>query len=250
MSTPDQPIAPDLLALAALEHARPGMTIGLGTGRAAARFVRALAAKAARDSWSLTCVSTSDATTTLATSLGLRVVPPGEVDAIHLLVDGADEVDPELRMIKGGGAAMTRERIVASAAITSRGRCVYIVDDSKLSSRLGEKRRVPVEVLPLAAVHAERALISLGLTRAADRPDSVRRTTGESAVPIVTDNHAWVLDMGLPATIPGPLDALAAAIKAIPGVIDHGLFLTECHTLLIEDSSGRVTTRTGPGQVF
>ncbi len=235
----------DALAQAALAFVRPGMTVGLGTGRAAARFVRALGAFASRERAELTCVSTSEATTTLAMSLGLRVVPLAEVAAIDVLVDGADEVDPNCRMIKGGGGAMTRERIVAHAA----KRCVYLIDDAKLSPRLGTKRLLPIEVLPLAAANVERTLREFGLVHASAVPNAVRLAAsngGAPATPLVTDNQAWVLDVALDVQKDAELSGLDITIKRLPGVIDHGLFLIECDTLIVEDSSGGVRTITPP----
>ena len=258
MASADQPAPPantqpplsDALAQAAIAFVRPGMTVGLGTGRAAARFVRALADAASRQQTSFTCVSTSEATTTLAASLGLRVVALADVRSIDVLVDGADEVDPQCRMIKGGGGAMTRERIVAHVA----SRCVYIVDEAKLSQRLGAKRLLPVEVVPLAAASVERALGGLGLRAAgaehgaAGQSKAIRRKAAsggdasDSGAPFVTDNHGWVLDVELDVRSVGELEELDASVKRLPGVIDHGLFLKECHTLLIEDASGGVRT--------
>lgn len=227
----------DALAAAAIEPITSGMVVGLGTGRAAARAVRALGERAARERLTLTCVSTSRATAELAASLGLRVVDLNEVERIDYLFDGADEVDDGLRMIKGGGAAMTRERIVARVCLDSGGTCVYLVDGSKLSARLGARRAVPVEVLPLARWSVRRTLEALGIA-------STLRT-GESGQPILTDNGGEVLDAALPSARAGPgaLDGLASSIKALPGVVDHGLFLTECRVLLVEHHGGTQVER-------
>lgn len=239
-AAPD-PLA-DSLALAVVSHIRSGMTVGLGTGRAAARGVRTLAAMATRDHLTLTCVSTSIATAALAASLGLRVVDLNNVDRIDILFDGADEVDPHLHMIKGGGGAMTRERIVAHACLASGGQCLYMIDHAKRSPRLGQNRLLPVEVLPLAHHAALRALIKLGLI---DPPvGALRRST--DGKPILTDNAHLVLDLTLPAALVDTAAAtatLAKAIKSLPGVLDHGLFVDECSTLFVEDASGIVSTQ-------
>lgn len=226
----------DALAQAAVSEVRTGMVVGLGTGRAAARGVRALAARVAEEGLAVTCVSTSRATDELALELGLRVIdlndaPGGRVD---LLFDGADEVDPGLMMIKGGGGAMTRERIVAHAA----RRRIYMVGSEKLSPRLGTRFRLPVEVLPLARRLVERELEALELEGTwRQRPMSGTGATTD----YLTDNGNAVIDVTLPAPIaanPEELMDLEADIKALPGVVDHGLFLLECQTLLVEWAGG------------
>lgn len=227
----------DALAAAAIEPITSGMVVGLGTGRAAARAVRALGERAARERLSLTCVSTSRATSALAESLGLRVTGLNDVERVDYLFDGADEVDDGLSMIKGGGAAMTRERIVARACLDSGGACVYLIDETKLSPRLGAKRAVPVEVLPMARQSVLRALGRRGL--------SCVLRTGEGGAPAITDNGGEVLDATLPEalSVAHALPDLAAEIKALPGVVDHGLFLTECRAMLIERAFGAQVER-------
>jgi ribose 5-phosphate isomerase A len=216
------------------------MVVGLGTGRAAARGVRALAARADLDRTAITCVSTSEATTALAAQLGLRVVALPVVSRVDHLFDGADEVSPDGLMIKGGGGAMTRERIVAALCGASGGRCVYMIDAGKLSRRLGERAKLPIEVVPMAAAQVGRALRARGLE------SDVRRVPGGAE--FITDNAGLVLD----ATLPTGCDVheLAAWLKAMAGVIDHGLFLSECDELLVEQQPlGEVQRRSGPGRV-
>jgi ribose 5-phosphate isomerase A len=221
----------DALAQAAIAPIRSGMVVGLGTGRAAARCVRALGDRARAERLDITCVVTSKATEALARELGLRVVSLNSVDHVDYLFDGADEVDPQLRMIKGGGGAMTRERIVAHACIASGGRTTFVIDDTKLVPRLGHARLLPVEVLPDARELVSRELRRMGLT-------STQRAA------ITTDNGGEVLDATLPAG--SDLESLAAQLKALPGMIDHGLFLIECHRLLVEDAGGHVSERQSP----
>ncbi|MBL0871525.1 MAG: ribose 5-phosphate isomerase A [Phycisphaerales bacterium] len=255
MSTPAPDPASDALANAAVALIKPRSIVGLGTGRAAARAVRTLALRNQRENLDLTCVSTSNATELLARSLNLRVVPLNDVSRIDLLFDGADEVDPALHMIKGGGAAMTRERIVAHACLQSGGSTIYLIDDSKLSNHLGEKRLLPIEIIPLARVSVLRDLAQLGLVPSPNHPDPLRRTQSSLgsapnplAEPTITDNAGHVLDLPIPANIarsPAALKNLAQTIRQIPGIIDHGLFITECQTLATEDPTGKVhiTTR-------
>lgn len=231
----------DQLAVQAVAEVKSGMVVGLGTGRAASRGVRALADRVVAEKLDLRCVSTSRATDELAAELGLTVVDLNSVEAVDLLFDGADEVDPNLYMIKGGGGAMTRERIVAHAAT----RRVYMIDSGKLTPRLGTRFRLPVEVLPMA-----RGLIERELEGQMDLEGTWRQRplTGTSAATdYITDNGNLVFDLTLPAHIAGDRDelySLDSDIKQLPGVVDHGLFLMECQTLLVEWTDGRVERRT------
>lgn len=230
----------DQLATAAVASIKSGMVVGLGTGRAASRGVRALADRVRAEKLELRCVSTSRATDELAGELGLNVVDLNSVDHVDLLFDGADEVDPNLYMIKGGGGAMTRERIVAHAA----SRRVYMVDSGKLTPRLGTRFKLPVEVLPMAKGLIERELDGQMELEGTWRQ---RPLTGTAATTdYITDNGNLVFDVTLPAQVAGDRDelyTLDADLKQLPGVVDHGLFLMECETLLIEWTDGRIETR-------
>ncbi len=221
----------DRLAWMAAEPVRAGMLVGLGTGRAAARGIRALGARVAAEGLNVRCIATSEASAALGRSLGLRVIDFHDAARIDYLFDGADEVDPALRMIKGRGGAMTREKIAAQGAEFR----VYLVDDSKLVSRLGQQAALPVEALSFGLGATRARLEELGLT------GGVR--LGEGGEPYCTDAGNPVLDV----TIPGSVDVagLAGAIDAIPGVVGHGLFLHEADEVLVEErGSGRVTRRT------
>ncbi len=214
------------MAVAPIER---GMTVGLGTGRAASRAIRALGARDGRERLGLRCVATSERSAELARSLGLRVEPMETTASIDYLFDGADEVDPALRMIKGAGGAMTREKIAARAA---RHR-VYLVDRSKLVTRLGERFRVPVEVMAYALASASRSLGDAGL-----RGD-VRM--GEDGARYMTDNGNLVLDVALPeGRDPGEVDRL---LDGTPGVVGHGLFLVEADEVLVEGEQGGAVDR-------
>ena len=216
----------DALAAAAIAEVQRGMTVGLGTGRAATRAIHALAAHP--DARSLLCVATSEASDQLGKQLGLRVQAMEITAHVDVLIDGADEVDPQLRMIKGRGGAMTREKIVAHAA----ARCIYLAQTSKLVARLGEHAPVPIEVMRFGLASTQGLLAKLGLVgtiRQGDHGD------------YCTDNGNPVIDAVLPAGL--DLAALAAAIDAIPSVVGHGLFLDEAAVVLIEDDAGAVTRR-------
>lgn len=227
-------LAPDPLADRAAAMIADGSVVGLGTGRAAARVVHAIARRVARERLSLRFVSTSRATDDLAARLGLRVESLADAPRIGALFDGADEADPRLNMIKGGGAAMTLERIVARATLDSGGTTVYLVDPSKLSASLGATRPLPVETLPPALAAVTRWLAARGM------PASQRRNQDGS--PTITDFGNPILDARVPSTLASQaeLAALALALDTCPGVVDHGLFLTECQHMLVEHPDGAI----------
>jgi ribose 5-phosphate isomerase A len=218
--------------VALVREAGRDVRIGLGSGRAAEAFVRALAAAAGRG-LSVRGVPTSRATAALATSLGLTVAELSE-EPLDLTVDGADEVDPRLDLIKGYGGAFTRERIVAAA---SRHQ-VILVTSEKLVPRLGTRGRLPVEIVPFARPLCHRRLTALGC-------QARLRETGSG--PFVTDNGNWILD----CAIAGQDDAAALdrEIRRIPGVVDTGFFLgTADRVLVAEAETVRVLRRAGnPG---
>jgi len=197
--------AEDMKALAgrhAASYVEPGMRVGLGTGSTVHHTIVALGERAGLG---LTCVATSERTRQLAESLGLRVVEPDAALELDLAIDGADEVDPRLNLVKGGGGAHTREKIVASMA----ARFIVVVDESKLVRTLGAFG-LPLEALRFAPEVVCRRVRALG-ARAVER-------CGES------DNQNVLLraDFG---RIPAPA-ALARALEAIPGLVEHGLFLS------------------------
>ncbi len=228
----------DQLAQAAIAPIKSGMTVGLGTGRAAARAVRALGERVKRERLAIVCVATSRATEELARSLGMRVVDLNEVTTIDYLFDGADEVDPSMRMIKGGGAAMTREKIVAHATLRSGGRAAFLIDEGKRSPRLGAKRALPIEVIPMARAAIQRELRAMQL--------SAELRTMPTGEPVVTDNGGQVLDATITESLSHAesLTELDRRLSALAGVIGHGLFLVEAHELLVESADGRVVRQT------
>lgn len=222
----------DPLAAAAVAGVRRGMFVGLGTGRAATRAIHALAERNTNEKLGLTCVATSVASDRLGRDLGLNVVAMEGVESVDLLFDGADEVDPSLRMVKGRGGAMTREKIVAAA---SRRR-VYMIDDAKLVSRLGEKMPLPIEVMRFGLASVVARLKAIGL----EGPIRVK-----DGAEYVTDNGNLVIDAALPPS--RTPEQFGQALDAMEGVIDHGLFLTEADEVLIEDGAGRVRSMSRGG---
>jgi len=224
----------DALAIAAVAPIESGMVVGLGTGRAATRAIRALADRAAREGLRIRCIPTSEATNELAQQLDLPLTDLAHVDMIDYLFDGADEVDPLLRMIKGRGAAMTREKVLAHNA----KRRVYLVGHEKLVQRLGERCPLPVEVLPFARHAIERVLGKIGF------PAMLR--TDAQGKPQQTDNAAQIIDISLPEQMPEAIDLLTLdrLLNNTPGVLGHGLFLHEADEVIIENDEGELESRT------
>jgi ribose 5-phosphate isomerase A len=219
----------DALAVAAVNEIRAGMMVGMGTGRAATRAIHALAQRVATEKLDIQCVATSRASDELGRALGLRVRSMNEVESVDYLFDGADEVDASLRMIKGGGGALTREKIVAHASAHR----VYLVQTAKLVAHLGVKFPLPVEVMEFGLASLRCQLRALGL----DGP--LRRAAGGDLYE--TDNGNRIIDAPLSADT--DLVALAMALDGLPGVIGHGLFLTEADILLMEDETGILSQR-------
>jgi len=203
----------DRAAHAAVAHVTDGMIVGLGSGDTASRAIRLLGGR------KIVGVATSEKSAALARSVGIEVLPPDDVATIDLTIDGADEIDPELRLVKGGGGAHTREKLVARAS----RQLIVVADAAKRVSRLGEHMRLPVEILPFAQRWTLERLAALGL------PPRVRAG-------FVTDNGNLIADCAL-----GPVDdlrALATAIKALPGVVEHGLFLDEATLAYVGTDEG------------
>jgi len=220
-----------VLAARALELVRDGDIVGLGSGRAATAFLRALAGRV-REGLRVRGVPTSEATAALARQLGVPLAGLDEAP-LALTVDGADEVDPRLDLIKGYGGAMLRERIVAAAS----GRQVILVTAEKLVPALGARGRLPVEIVPFALPLCRRRLEALGF------PPAVRQAEGR---PARSDNGNLLLDCAV-----GPIQdpaALERELLAIPGVVDTGLFLGTADTVFVAEGGGvRVLQRARGG---
>ena len=218
-------------AEAALEFVKPGQILGLGTGRAAADFIRALGEQV-KNGLKISGVPTSKASAELARSLGIPLVNLDDVDSIDVAFDGSDEVDPNLDLIKGRGGALVREKIVAAAS----KRFIVLVGEEKIVATLGERGALPVEVVPFALGFCRRKLESLGC-----KPEV--RKTPEGAT-YITDNGNPILDCHITA-LSDPA-GLERAILAFPGVVDTGLFLRMADVVVIGDGeSNRVMRRPG-----
>jgi ribose 5-phosphate isomerase A len=209
-------------AAAAVELVEPGMTIGLGSGRALWKVVELLAASAQP----VRCAVASVRTQELAREAGFELVELDGKIELDLALDGADEVDPELRLIKGGGGALLREKIVISAA----RRFVVVAEASKRVERLGETFRLPVEVVRFGWRDTRRRLAAL-------LPDAERRLR-EDGEAYLTDEGHFILDCAIPAD--ADIDALDSAIKQVPGVMEHGLFIGMAERALLGRDDGTV----------
>jgi ribose 5-phosphate isomerase A len=209
-------------AAAAVELVEPGMTIGLGSGRAVWKVIELLGASG-QPVRTAVASSRSDE---LARSAGFEVVELDGSVVLDLALDGADEVDPELRLIKGGGGALLREKTVISAA----RRFVVVAEEVKRVERLGEHFRLPVEVVRFAWRDTHRRLAQL-------LPDAELRLR-EDGEAYVTDEGHLILDCALPAD--ADLDVLAVAVKQVPGVVEHGLFIGMAAQALLGRPDGSV----------
>jgi ribose 5-phosphate isomerase A len=214
-----------LVSSVAAELVEDGQVIGLGTGTTVAYLIDALGARV-RAGLRFTAVPTSENTERAARAAGLTLAGLDRHPLLDLDLDGADEVDPRLDLIKGRGGALLREKIVACAA----RRFIVLVDEAKPVQRLGERMTVPVEIVPFGWTATLRRLEQLGAT-------AVLRG-GEQ--PLRTDNGNFVLDCRFSdLTDPAPL---AAAVKAVSGVVEHGLFLGLASQVLVGRADGSVTS--------
>jgi ribose 5-phosphate isomerase A len=217
------------LASAAADRVQPGMTLGLGTGSTASAVIRELGRRVA-DGLDIRGVATSTRTEELAREAGIPLVALDDARQIDLGIDGADEIDPDLNVIKGGGGALLYEKLVALACSD-----YLIVSASEKRSRtLGTHFNLPVEVVPFGWTHTAARLRALGL-------EPVLRP-GPDGDPCVTDNHGYILDCRT-GPMRNPVE-LSESIKAISGVVEHGIFAGIAHAALIVEPDGEVTLET------
>ena len=215
-------------AARALDWVRPGMRLGLGTGTTARHFVELLGERV-RAGLDVIGVPTSEATQADAERFGVPVAALDDEPRLHLTVDGADEIGPGLTLIKGGGGALLREKIVAAAS----DHMIVIADESKLLPALGAFP-LPIDVVPFGLT-ATRNAIAAALESLALPPD-LKLRTGGAGLAFVTDGGHFILDAAL-GRIPDP-KSLADRLAAIPGVVDHGLFLGLARTAIVAGAAG------------
>jgi len=211
----------------ALDYVRPGMKLGLGTGSTAEKFVDLIGAKV-KSGLDVICVPTSKATRLQAEALGIPLATLEEQPELDLTVDGADELDEELRLIKGGGGAHLREKIVAAAST----RMVVIADESKRVTKLGVFP-LPVEIVPFGwrTTHTK-----VSDTSVLNRCKGLVTLRGSQDAPFVTDNGNYILDCAF-GEINDP-EQVARQLSLIPGVVEHGLFIGVAHAAVIAGANG------------
>ena len=215
-------------AARALDYVASGMKLGLGTGSTARHFVELLGARV-REGLDVIGVPTSEVTREDALRCGIRLTTLDEVDRLDLTVDGADEIDPALNLIKGGGGALLREKIVAAAS----DRMIVIADDSKWVETLG-RFPLPIEVIPFGLAATRRAVEKAFANSGVSGQLGLRK--GRDGHVFVTDGGHWIVDAHLGRIPDAP--ALARSLSLIPGVVEHGLFIGLATTAMLAGSSG------------
>ena len=217
----------------AAEFVESGMTVGLGTGSTVYFTLVRLAERIKTEGLELRCVPTSIDTETKSRSFGIPLVGLAEAASLDLTIDGADEIDGAFDMIKGGGGALLREKVVAS--LTRRE--VIVAGRSKVVERLGRQFLLPVEVVPFARVSITRFIESLGAT------PNLRLVAAET--PYLTDNGNEILDCSFPDGIEDAA-GLERRLAMVPGIVESGLFVGLAHVLVIGDEDGTTEVRERP----
>ncbi len=207
-----------------MELMEPDMTIGLGSGRAVWSVIEAIGARWP-DGHQIRTVVASEATFALANAAKMEIVPLDGSRELDLAIDGADEVGPDLSLLKGGGGALLRERIVAAAA----RRFIVVAETTKKVDRLGQGFRLPVEIIRFGWRDTRRRLADM-------LPDADLRAVGDE--PYMTDQLHYILDCAIPED--ADPDQLAGGLEAVPGVVDHGLFLGIAERALLGTPEGDV----------
>jgi ribose 5-phosphate isomerase A len=217
-------------AAAAVERIEPGMAIGLGSGRAVWKVVEAIGERGL----DVRAAAASVRTEEVATEVGIELIDLDAVVPLDLAIDGADEVDPQLGLIKGAGGALLREKLVIAAA----RHFVVVAETDKKVARLGETRAVPVEVVRFGWRSTLARLLD-GIV-----PSAELRLAGDS--PYVTDEGHVILDCTVPAQ--GSIEELAAALKSETGVVEHGFFLGMADEALLGTLDGQVEELSVPAR--
>jgi ribose 5-phosphate isomerase A len=215
-------------AAKALEYVRDGMKLGLGTGSTAKHFVELLGERVA-GGLKVIGVPTSEATRADALRCGVPLTTLDDVDRLDLTVDGADEIDPQLNLIKGGGGALLREKIVATAS----DRMIVIADESKWVATLG-RFPLPVEVIPFGLAATRRAIAEAFAQSDVSGQMAIRN--GNDGHAFVTDGGHWIIDAHLGQIPDAP--RLAGLLSSIPGVVEHGLFIGQASIAMLAGCQG------------
>lgn len=209
----------------AVEFIKSGMVIGLGTGSTAVFAVRKIGELLkSGELTDIVGIPSSEATETEALNSNVPLTTFDKVQNIDITIDGADEVDDELNLIKGGGGALLREKILAQASLIN----IIIVDESKLSSVLGTKWALPVEVIKFASEVERKFLISIGA--------NVKLRMDKQSRPVLTDEGNWILDAAF-GKIENPIE-LAKKLEARAGIVEHGLFVGTTSKVVVASNDG------------
>lgn len=208
------------------DYVKDGMTVGLGTG-STAYYVIQKVGELVQNGMTLKCVATSLQTEAIAKECGITVVDVNDVDSIDVTIDGADEIDPQLQLIKGLGGALVREKIVASVSVQE----VIIADESKLVDALGTKAPLPVEVLPFGHTVTRRAL---------EKQGCMPELRVKDGVPFISDGGNYIYDCHFENGIGSPF-FVETRLNVIPGVVENGLFLNMATAALISYKDGGVS---------
>lgn len=215
----------NLASVRAVEHVKSGMVIGLGSGTTAEFAISEIAKRVKGGKLSsIICIPSSIKTEQFAGNLGLNIISFGEIAEIDITIDGADEVDKSLNLIKGGGGALLREKILAQ----NSKRNIIVVHESKLSEKLGEKWSVPVEVLPFALETESRYIRELGA--------DVSLRIDKDDTPFVTDQNNFILDADF--GVIENLAKLTSQLEKRAGIIEHGLFIDTADEVIVGCSDG------------
>lgn len=215
-------ISKDAASLKALESIKDGMKVGLGTGSTSSRFILHLIERC-KKGLSIEAVATSAASEKMAREGGIPLLDIYEVDRLDIAVDGADEVDPKKRLIKGAGSALLREKIIAAMA----KEMIVIADETKLVEQLG-KMPLPVEIIPFGSAATKRHLEALGFY-------GRWRQGGKGR--LFTDNQNWILDIALPFPLEHPEKA-NELIRSVPGVVETGFFFNLATRIIVGKEDG------------
>lgn len=218
-----------LLAARVAAEVRPGMIVGLGSGSTAEAVVEALGTRVAAEGITFTGVATSNRTADLARSLGIPLRTLDQIGRIDLGIDGADEIAPNLDVVKGRGGALLYEKIVALTC----DRYLIVAASEKAVDQLGTRLPLPIEIIPLGWMQTRARIEALGLN-----PRLRKATNGID--PYVTDGGHWIFDCD-PSPIADP-PALAATLKGLVGVVEHGLFIGVADRAMVVDPDGTVRT--------
>lgn len=219
----------------ACEFVEDGMKLGLGTGSTAAWMVRCLADRIDKEGLRVKGVPTSNRTTDLAKELGIETISLDQAGQLDLTIDGTDEFDENLNLVKGGGGALLQEKVVAAAS----DKMIVIADTGKSVNQLG-KFPLPVEVLGFG-INSSQSLVEK-LLHSQDVDQSIIKTRMSNNLPFITDEGNYILDLHLGRI--GDPATLNVTLNQVPGVVENGLFVNMCDLILIGDEDGTVYEKT------